>query len=565
MRFHAILVCLLAFAVAASAQAESGKASANSKEPSQASLHGSVVRDPGGEPIKKAVVELLAENQEEANNYTATSDPEGHFKIEGIAPGRYRIFVERLGFLEVDAKHTRSQGMSFSLDAGQELKDVVLRMQPAAVVTGRVLDEDGDPMPGAEVTVSLRRYSSRGLRLEPMGSAQTNDLGEYRIGGLLAGKYYVKANPALNFQSMVAEKKPETPGARASEMSYVTTFYPGTTDRLQAGTVELHPGDETPVNFSLVRIHAAHVRGSVAGLTAGSKAIVLLRSADSSTISWGGEVDKDGKFDIPHVAPGRYGVGVSTVIADSPQSAQSTVEVSDADINSLRLSLSGGTLIRGRVRVEPKGDPKSMALFVALSRLDGDDDWSEGVTFNDDSSGGSPTLAKVKSDGSFELKNVPPGLYEVEISSASQEGGGYFVESAAVGTKETVESGLSVSGGTIPVEVTLSMGAGIAEGSVMNEKEPVTNAVVVAVPEAKYRKRTSHYYRGSTDQNGRFTIRGIRPGNYTLYAWESMESDDYLDPEFLKRCEGQGTPIKVEKANRQGAALKVIADVPEQP
>ena len=106
----------------------------------------------------------------------------------------------------------------------------------------------------------------------------------------------------------------------------------------------------------------------------------------------------------------------------------------------------------------------------------------------------------------------------------------------------------------------------MVEGAVVNEKkEPAVNAVVVAVPEAKYRKRTSHYFHGSTDQNGRFTIRGIRPGNYTLYAWESLEGDDYLDPEFLKRCEGQGTPIKVEKASRQSAALKVVPDAPEQP
>ncbi|HMK21770.1 MAG TPA: carboxypeptidase regulatory-like domain-containing protein, partial [Terriglobales bacterium] len=160
----------------------------------------------------------------------------------------------------------------------------------------------------------------------------------------------------------------------------------------------------------------------------------------------------------------------------------------------------------------------------------------------------------------------PDGAYEVEASSASKEGTDYFVESALVGSKETVDTGLNVNGGTLPLEVTLSAGAGIAEGSVVNEKkEPVPNAVVVAVPEAKFQDRTSRYYRGSTDQNGHFVIRGIRPGNYTLYAWEELEGDDYLDPEFLKRCEGQGTPIKVEKASRQSTALKIVPDMPVQP
>jgi len=131
-----------------------------------------------------------------------------------------------------------------------------------------------------------------------------------------------------------------------------------------------------------------------------------------------------------------------------------------------------------------------------------------------------------------------------------------------VGTKETEEAGLNVSGGTIPLEVTLSAGAGVAEGTVVNEKnEPVVNAVVVAAPEAKYQKRSSHYYRGSTDQNGRFTIRGIRPGNYTLYSWESLEGEDYLDPDFLKRFEG--TSVKLEKSGHTTASLKVIPDAPE--
>jgi len=532
----------------------------NPQDTSKASLQGGVIKEPGGEPLKKAIVELIAENQEEGGNYSATSDPEGQFKIEGITPGRYKIFVERPGFLEVDAKHKRSEGLSLSVNSGQEIKDVVLHMQPAAVILGRVLDEDGDPMPNAQVTASQRRYSSGRLRLEAAGGAQTNDLGEYRIGSLMAGKYYVTANPPVNFESVVPEqKKPGEQGSRAAEMSYVSTYYPGTSDRAQAGTVDLRPGDETPVNFSLVRIRAAHVRGSVAGLAAGSKALVFLRSADSTAVFSAGEVDKEGKFDIPHVAPGHYTVLVTTEVADSPRTARSTVEVGDTDVEGLHLTSSAGALVRGRVRLGPKADLKSMTPYVTLNRLDAEDAFSDAVTFND--TGGWPAPAKVKSDGSFEMKELPPGSYEVQVSVGSGSSD-YFVESAMVGTKETEEAGLNVSGGTIPLEVTLSAGAGVAEGTVVNEKnEPVVNAVVVAAPEAKYQKRSSHYYRGSTDQNGRFTIRGIRPGNYTLYSWESLEGEDYLDPDFLKRFEG--TSVKLEKSGHTTASLKVIPDAPE--
>jgi hypothetical protein len=104
------------------------------------------------------------------------------------------------------------------------------------------------------------------------------------------------------------------------------------------------------------------------------------------------------------------------------------------------------------------------------------------------------------------------------------------------------------------------------EGSATNDKkQPVANAVVIAVPDTTYRKRKSHYQKASTDQLGRFRLRGLRPGNYTLFAWEVLEEDQYLDPEFLKKFEDQATLVKVEKASHQTVALKVIPAPAEQP
>jgi hypothetical protein len=55
-----MLVCLLALGRQASAQDAPA-----AKETGKASLEGNVVREPTGEPLKKAIVELIAENQEE--------------------------------------------------------------------------------------------------------------------------------------------------------------------------------------------------------------------------------------------------------------------------------------------------------------------------------------------------------------------------------------------------------------------------------------------------------------------------------------------------------------------
>ena len=296
MRLAIIFVTVLALALCVEAQNTEAP-----KEPTKGSLAGTVVKDPDDEPIKKAIIEMIAENQGEGGNYTATSDAEGRFTIADILPGRYRVMVERTGYVGVDKKKKRSQGWMLSIEAGQQIKDQKLHMLAAAIVTGRVLDEDGDPMSNVNVSV-LRR---KGKSLEPLGSAATNDLGEYRIGGMLAGKYYLSAMPLPNFQMFAMRKTAEGKDPTATQTSYLRTFYPGVVDRTQASTIELKAGAETPMDFSLSRKHAASVRGRVLGLAPGTGGMVTLQSKESFVEFNSGDIGKDGnlKFRMLRPAP----------------------------------------------------------------------------------------------------------------------------------------------------------------------------------------------------------------------------------------------------------------------
>lgn len=552
-------VCALAFAASGMAQTPANEP----KAPTKASVQGSVVKEPSGEPLKKAIIELIGENQEASGNYTATSDQDGHFKITEILAGRYLMFVERTGYLEVDAKSRRSGGISLSLEAGQELRDQVLHMLPASVILGRVLDEDGDPMPNVEVAV-LRR---QGSGLQESGTAQTNDLGEYRVGGLLAGKYCVRATPPANFQSMVAIQKTGDGAESASpDLSYVMTFYPGTADRAQAASVEVHAGEETPVDFSLSRKRTARIRGSVAGISAGLKAAVILRSKDAQSMFGGGEVDKNGKFEILHVAPGSYTITAVSAFADSPMIARQNLDVGEANIDDLRLIPQAGATLRGRVHLSGKlpslGTP---GLMVYLRQLD-DEDPYDAVMFSGDDALRTPSFAKIKPDGSFEVKNVPQGVYDLSVSGESKVMNEAFTESIVVGTKDFSDPGLTVTGGTLSVALTVSDGAGVVDGTVTNDKGlPLANASVVAVPETRFRKRPDRYQHASSDQDGRFTLRGLRPGTYSLFAWEALDGDAYFDAEVIKTAEGHETVIKVERSSHQTVPLKAIAAPADQP
>jgi protocatechuate 3,4-dioxygenase beta subunit len=563
MRLALIFVCVVALARSSTAQSPS-----TGKAPAQASLEGKVVKEPAGEPLKKAIIELIGENQEEGGNYTATSDQDGRFKIVGIQPGRYRLFVERTGYIEVDAQRRHSDGVALSLEAGQELKDQTLHMLAAAIITGRVMDEDGDPMANVDVTVSRRKFSSGSFKFEPAGSSQTNDLGEYRVGGLMAGKYYISASPLPNFQSIVhVPKSPDDSETGQPDMAYVTTFYPNTPDRSQASAIELHAGDDMPLDFSLTRTHTARIRGSVAGLASVTKAVVMLRGRDSNAMYNAAEVDPDGKFEILHVAPGSYSVTAMTLMADPPQMARRTVEITDTNVDGLRLAPLAGAAVRGRVRLAGSiAKVDASLLFVYLRRSDGENESSGGVSFADEGTMVSAGMGRVKADGTFELKNVPPGVYEVEVSGDIKAMSDCFVESVVAGTKDVADAGLKVSGGSISIDVTVSSGAGVVDGVVANDRnEPIADAVVVAVPEEKYRIQQSRYGKATTDQRGHFILRGLRPGGYTLFAWETLDGDDYFDPEYLKKYEGRETAIRLEKGAHQNTSLKVIPVAPDQP
>ena len=544
---------------------------AGSKAVSRAAVEGIVTKDPGGEPVKKALIELIAENQAEGGNYTAVSGPDGSFHMEGIVPGRYRLFAERTGFFEMDKHHARSEARVLTLTAGQDLKDLQIRLQAAAVVRGRVTDEDGEGMSNAQVTVLRQTFASGRSRWEQVGAERTNDLGEYRVAGLAAGNYYVSVNPPPDFKSLLEgaglEALRESGGnANAANQtpatSYQTTYYPGTPDRGQAAPIQLHAGDDFPVNFSLTPSPSLSIRGAVVNLPPRSSAEIMLQSHDFNVVLNGAEIHKDGSFVIRDVAPGAYTILATVENSTVPMMARQSLQVAGNSVEGLRLAPQPGGWVHGRLRVESKGNAGSAdfsQMFLALRSADGEDETLSTFTLGD----GFSRLAHVAADGAFEWKSVPPGTYYVQLADGNSD---LYLKSVVAGGREAEESGISVSGGSVVADLVASANGGVVEGVVTNSKgEPVANAVIVAVPEARLRGRVDRFRKTVSDQSGRFTLRAVRPGEYTVFAWESVDGEAYYNPEFLKSYEGQGSALRVGDGERKSLQVQAIPEAEEQP
>ena len=538
-------------------------ASAEEHAPSahMSSIAGTVIKEPGSQPLKKVLVQVVAENQKDGGDYTASTDADGHFHIENVAPGRYRIFIEKTGFVGVNGHGLKSDVNVFTVQAGQAMEDLLFRMVPTAVISGRITDEDGDPMSGVRV-IALKKKPGKSTR-ESVATEATNDLGEYRLAGLFSGQYWIVAMPPPDFRDY--EKAEKSAGGEGQpDTRYVNTYYPGTYDAMLASSVTLKAGDEMPVNFILVPARTYRVRGIITGVTAAQKpSVELFSKAGDSYRANANEVGPDGQFEVRGVAPGSYVVRASTPTESQSFTARQDVSVVAADVEGVKLTPQSSFTLSGHLRIEGSAAADLTQYSANLRQAELPED--PGFFMSQEFFG---TNAPVDRLGNFEWKNVNPGNYIVQVYGG--DGQGFFLKSVKLGGRD-IATGFT-AGGPATLDLLVSTKGGTVEGAVvLREKEkekdadtdhvnndhPVGNATVVAVPEEKYRKLPDHFGIESTDQHGHFTMRGLAPGSYTIYAWQDLEDGVYRDPDFLKSQEANGMALKVEEGSHQTVELKL--------
>jgi hypothetical protein len=538
-------------------------ASGQSSSTGSASIAGTVIKEPGSEPLKKALIQCIAEDQNGGGNYTTSTDADGHFKVENIVPGRYRIFFERAGYVEVNDRGLKADVNVLTIQAGQSTRDLLFRMLPTAVVSGRVTDEDGDPL--SEVRVMAQRKKPGKVAWEGAASSGTNDLGEYRLSGLFPGQYRIVAIPAPDFRDYESQPAKATPGASGNsanddgptasqpETRYLTTYYPGTYDAMQASTVALKAGDEMPISLTLAPARTYRVRGIVTAITPGQKVNVELISKAGDSIR-ASDAGADGQFEIRGVGPGSYVLKATSGTEAQSLTARQDISVVAADIDGMKLTPQPSFTLSGHLRIEGSaGDLTEYSANLRQSELPED----PGFFMSPDFFGAN---APIDRQGNFSWKNVNPGDYIVQLFGGNGQNN-FFLKSVTLGGRD-ISAGFTASG-PATLDLVMSTKGATLEGAVVEKEKDVdnnhlvANATVVAVPEEKYRKIPDRFVSGSTDQHGAFTIRGLSPGSYTLYAWQDVEESEWRDPDFLKSQESNGTAVAVDEGTDQKLELKL--------
>jgi Carboxypeptidase regulatory-like domain len=171
--------------------------------------------------------------------------------------------------------------------------------------------------------------------------------------------------------------------------------------------------------------------------------------------------------------------------------------------------------------------------------------------------GGASFGTGLEPDGTFSLSNVSTRLLHLELTGFPDN---YFIRSARAGNRDVLRDGINPADASVDslVVIVSSQGATV-EGVVTDERQsPVVAASVVLMPNVGARDQSNLFMAATTDQYGRFAIRGIVPGDYKIFAWDDLAPNTYFDPTFMEPYESQGKAVHLDEDGAGTLTLKVI-------
>lgn len=504
------------------------------------SLRGRAVHAISGEPLRKVSISLVPQSPHPDPSATRlrsfVTGADGTFAADGLDPDRYTIVAYRLGFSRAYYGARRSGlAMPVEIRAGETLTGITVKLTPHSILSGTVVDSDGDPLPAISVVAIRIVYLQGERQVESVGHSLTDDLGRFRIPSLGSGRYYLVVLPN------------RAPAELEGKGGIGPVFFPGVSGFDRASLLTLEPGQHIEgLRMTLRRIPAVMVSGRILNLPAGddSEVMVRLETRDLAgrlmdPTSNGAEV-KDGSFVIRNVPPGSY-LLTAAGLRGAGLEAQVALEVGDHDIENVTLDMRAGSKVEGRLiwPDQPGNEERNRAVQIG-ARYPPPSDHSR--------------FSGVDPDGKFRLSGLLPGPYRVVVANLPP---GMYARSAKVGKQDIFEEGLRPGGDGI-LEVAISADAAELRGSARNaEEQPVAGATVVLVParESPYRMLIRF---AVTDQNGAFRFPTVVPGEYRAWAWEDVEDGAWYDPEFREKHQAAAVPVVLGENGRKEIQLRAI-------
>lgn len=534
MSFARAILIMFAFAACALAQ--------ESDLPKTGKIEGTVLDSQTGLPISRAVLSIEDQNRDDGNPLTSVaSGADGHFAITDVPPGSYELSGKKAGFVEKSYGATNGgEGIPLTVKAGDTVADIVLRLDRSAVIAGRVVDDEGEPFPGAQVVAMKYIRSGQRKKLLPVLFGQTDDRGEYRIFGLDPGAYYVRCTFPGGLGGTL---DPQT----HHRVRYIPIYYPSAATIEGAVPLKLKPGTEALANFSLSTGQTFAVRGKIAGAKPGERFILMVTRDESGSDFFGDQRTQPiegSAFELKDMLPGSYRLRVSTIQSNkSPGAAASEkVTVADEDVDNVLINIADSTVqVHGVVKVPPgsKLDFTKLQVHFGGEPPEGSDESDTAYDFR------WQTTPLLNQDGSFTATLIPRP-YNVSPAIIGPLPDNWYIQSVTADGNDVSNSGIKVTP-ELTLAIALSPDAATISGTVVDSQgKPVAGASIGTVSDQPRFGRTGLRVRSTSDQNGKFSFGGIAPGSYKVLSWRDDESDVMSEKEILEAFLPSAIELKAE-------------------
>jgi hypothetical protein len=470
----------------------------------------------------------------------ATTDASGRFAIPDVPAGTYSVLINSPGNTLAP---NGSGPNTLTVGPNQPHGDVAFALVPTVAISGRIVDADNQPLPRVRVIVLRMGYVDGRPGLVNVGTgglAISDDHGDYRIFWIPAGEYYVVAMP-MDRSSVPTE----------SDTAYVATYYPGTTDWTAARRVRVtDDGQPMPVNLQVQSVPIFNVRGRILGSPQSSAArpvtsfYLVPRGTGAGIVQMGPRLlnnsllaPVDGQFELDKVSLGSYFlypmVARGAFNSGGRYVGRVAIDVRNGDLDGVEITAHPGVDLSGRLIIQD--DNGSIPWDSVRVRLKPEETLPSALV---------ALTNTVDSQGVFVAKNIPEGHYDFDIRLPQNA----FVVDIVEADKSVFDAGITMdSASNRSIQIVINPQGETIGGLVRNgEKKPAVGATVVLVPKRSRRKNVLLYRIANTDQSGHFTLHGIAPGEYKLFAWESIVDDAYLNAEFLAKYEKTGRDVVVQ-------------------
>ena len=492
---------------------------------------GTVTNAVTGEPIRKALVQMLGQAQG-----SALTGPDGRFRFDDVSEGQVLFFLQKPGFYDAGrvqrSEWANPDNRNFTV--GADTNDFQLKLYPGGRIVGHITDSNGEPVENVMVQVLAEQIQQGRKQWQNRNMSNTDDDGAFKIDDLTPGRYIVFSGahmlPSVSFNAPHDVSPP--------------MYYPDASDTASAQTIDLQPGQEIQADFRLRAERGYRVVAHVSGAPANTGVNIAIQNSNGQIISFDGVrfEANTAQAILPAIPSGTWALQANVFGADGQRlEARQEFTVDHSDVMGLQLVLHPPVAIP--ITVNRAGSNQSDHLSETNNSQDGRRKFIPrypGIQVSLVSDHQSSFAMQQGNPPQMMFRDIQPGKYKLRVQPFSNE----CVESATYGGIDLTRDYLVVGseGSTQPVTIDMGTDCATLNLTVKPSEHPPAMMYAVIVPSSSFAEPNVQ----PLPAQGVVPLT-LSPGSYQIYVFSNLEGLEYANPEAMRNYPTQSVTVEASQ------------------